>query len=96
MLRYKKIRIGKKYLEALLFGLTTKRIIIIKGSKGYIMCGYLDLKVAEKFNDVAAKVTGVTNIEDVLKTTVYSCTKQARALGIHKGQPVKEVLKFIA
>ena len=96
MLQHKKIKIGKKTVEAILFTLTRKNLIVIKGARGYVMCGYLNLKVAEKFKDVAVKITGVSTIAEALKATVNSCTSHARRLGIHKGQRVKDVLKIIS
>lgn len=60
------------------------------------MCGYLDLKAADKFKDVAAKIVGVSSIEEALKADIHSCTGQARKLGIYKNQPVKEALLVIA
>lgn len=96
MLKYKKIKLGRKYLETLLFSLFGKNIIIIKGSQGYIMCGYLNLRAAEKFKDLAIKIVGVSTIEDALKASVYSCSTSARKKGVRKGQPIKEVLKIIA
>ena len=92
----KKIKVGKKYINAFLIKLAAKNLIVLKGSRGYIMCGYLNLKAAEKFKDVAIKITGIKNIEDALKAAVHSCTSQARKLGIRKGQPIKEVIKIIA
>jgi len=96
MLKHKKIKAGKKYIEAFLIKLLSKNLILLKGSKGYVMCGYLNLKVAEKFGDVAIKVVGVSTIEQVLKAKVSSCTHAAAKLGVSCGQPIKEVLKLIA
>ena len=96
MLKHKKIKIGKKSIETLLFSLASKNLIVIKGRKGYIMCGYLNLKAAEKFKEAAVKITGVSTIGDALKARVHSATRQANSLGIYKGQAVKEVLKIIA
>ena len=96
MLRHKKIKIGKKSVEAVLFDLASKNLVVIKGQRGYIMCGYLDLKAAEKFKEVAVKITGISTIEAALKASVHSATGQAGRLGIYKGQAVKEVLKIIA
>ena len=96
MLQNKKIKIGKKRVEAILFKLASKNLIVIKGKKGYIMCGYLDLRTAEKFKDVAVKITGISTIGDAINSRVHSTTRQASRLGIHKGQAVKEVLKIIA
>jgi uncharacterized protein YunC (DUF1805 family) len=95
VLKRKKINIGKKHIEAILIGLQKKNLILLKGGKGYVMCGYLDLKVAQKFNDVAIKIIGVSSIEQALKTTIHSCTLPAIKLGIRKGQSVKEALKLI-
>jgi len=95
MTTLKKIKAGKKYVQALVMPLESKRLIVLRGRRGYIMCGYLNLEVAEKFNDVAVKVTGISSIKDALKATVHSCTSRARKLGIHPGDSVKDVLKII-
>ena len=60
-----------------------------------MMCGYLDLGVAKKFKDVAAKIAGVASIEDALEAKIHSCTPAAKKLGIKPGQPVKEALKLL-
>ena len=96
MAKNKKIKAKKKFIEAISIPLLSKNLILLRGSKGYVMCGYLNLRVAEKFKDVAVKIVGVKSIKDALKAKVHSCTSSARKLGIRKGQPVKEVLKVIA
>ena len=96
MLVTKKIKIGKNYIEALMMKFQTKNLIVLSGKKGYVMCGYLNLKAAQKFNDVAVKITGVSTINEALNSQVHSCTTGARALGIKKGQRIKEVLSIIA
>ena len=96
MIKCPKIKIGGKYIEAFLLSLQSKNLILLKGSRGYVMCGYLNLKAAERFKDAAIKITGISTIEEALKTSVHSCTSSARKLGIYKGQPIKEVLKIIA
>ena len=60
------------------------------------MCGYLNLKAAEKFKEVAVKITGISTIGDALRARVHSATRQASRLGIYKGQAVKEALRIIA
>jgi uncharacterized protein YunC (DUF1805 family) len=92
----RKIKVGRKHVEGLLMRMGHKNLIILKGSRGYIMCGYLNLNVARKCQDVAIKVTGVSSIDDVLRTKVHSCTPQARRCGIHPGQTVRSVLVIIA
>lgn len=92
----KKISIKGKGLTSFILPLGEKNMIIIKGSKGYIMCGYLDLTVAEKFKEVAVKITGVNSIEEAVCAKVFSCTSLAEKKGIYKGQSIKDVLEIIA
>ncbi len=96
MVRIRKIRVGKKIVTGISAGLLTKTFILLKGKRGYIMCGYLDLAVAEKFGDVAGRITGVASIGDALKTSLNGVTGAAREAGLYEGQPVVEALKIIA
>ena len=96
MAKNKKIKAKKKFIEAISIPLLSKNLILLRGSKGYVMCGYLNLRVAEKFKDVAIKIVGVKNLKDALNAKVHSCTSSAKKLGIRKGQPIKEVLKLLA
>jgi len=96
MLLKRRIRVGSGYITAICLELGKKNLPIIKGSKGYIMCGYLNLSVADQFKDVAVKITGVATITEALKAAVAGCTSSARKMGICKGQPISEVIKIIA
>ncbi len=96
MFEIKEIKIEGKTIEVLATKLGAKNLVLLKGAKGYVMCGYLNLEVAEKFNDVAVKITGVSTIEEALKAQAHSCTSRAKTLGIKDGQPIKEVLAIIA
>jgi uncharacterized protein YunC (DUF1805 family) len=96
MLKLKKIKIGKKYVQALSMNLSSKSLVVLRGEKGYVMCGYLNLAVANRFKDVAIKITGPAAIEEALKAKVHSLSFAALRMGIYKGQPIKEVLKAIA
>ena len=96
MLKYKKIKTAKGIIEAFLIRLASKSLILLKGKKGYIMCGYLDLKAAQKFGDAAVKITSVSDIAGALEAKVYSLTSQAKRLGISKGEKVKDILCKIA
>ncbi len=96
MYAHRKIKVGSKTVEALAMTLLSKNLVLLRGSKGYIMCGYLNMRAAGKFKDAAVKITGVSTIEDALRATVDSCTLPARRLGVFKGQPVLEALRLIA
>jgi len=92
----KTINVGKKRITAVAMKLGSKKLIILKGRKGYIACGYIDLKAAEKFNDAAAKITGVSTVNQALKTKIFDCTLAARDRGIYKGQSVEEAASILA
>lgn len=96
MVLHKKIKIDNKYIEAILIRLARKNLIVLKGHRGYVMCGYLNLQAAQKFKDAAVKITGVSTLGQAMKAHVSGCTHAARKLGIYKGQPIREVLKIIA
>jgi len=70
-------------------------LIILRGEKGFIMCGYLDIKVAEKLDLVAARITGVKSIEEALDKTISEATSKAVKQGIKTGMKVKEALKAL-
>ncbi|MDD4899428.1 MAG: DUF1805 domain-containing protein [Candidatus Omnitrophica bacterium] len=94
-IQQEKIQVGEKYIQACLVPFFAKNLIVLLGEKGYVMCGYLDLTVAEKFSDPAVRIVGVSTIQEALGTKVDGCTAAARELGIHKDQPISEVLKLI-
>ncbi|MDD2703458.1 MAG: DUF1805 domain-containing protein [Candidatus Omnitrophica bacterium] len=94
-MKYNKIKIARGYIETLEMKLLGKNLVVLRGSKGYVMCGYLNLKAAEKFKDAAIKVTGISTVQEAIRSTVFSCSGGARKLGVYKGQPVKECLRLI-
>ena len=90
------IKAGKKNIQAFLLNLGKANLIVLLGSRGYVMCGYLNLKAADKFGDLAVKITGVSNFREALNARVHSLSRAARHSGIKKGQAIKDVLKIIA
>ncbi|MDD3296249.1 MAG: DUF1805 domain-containing protein [Candidatus Omnitrophica bacterium] len=96
MLQTKKIRIGRKNIAAYCMPLGKKKLIILKGRRGYVMCGYLNLKAADSFKDTAVLIKGVSTIKQALSSNVYSASRKAKSLGIKEGQDIKSVLKIIS
>jgi uncharacterized protein YunC (DUF1805 family) len=72
-------------------------LAFIKGGKGFIMCGYLNLETAEKMNNIAAVVTGVKTktIDDMLNKNIASSTTNAQKIGIVPGISVLKALEKI-
>lgn len=95
MLVHKSIKIGTGRVEAYALQLGEKSLVLLRGTRGFIMCGYLNLSAAKRFKDAAIKITGVRTIADALNARVHSCTPRARRLGVCRGQPVKETLRLI-
>lgn len=93
----KDLKIDDNVFKTIQISLSEKStLLMIIGSKGYIMCGYLNINTAQKMGDVACIVTGVKTIDDVLISKVVALTSNAQKLGIEMGMPVKEVLKKIS
>lgn len=94
--QYKKLNVGKKNIEAFSMKLAKKNLIVFKGKKGYVMCGYLNMQAAERFEEAAVMITGVSSISEALRSSVHSCSSAAAQLGIHAGQPMSEALEILA
>ncbi|RLI95580.1 MAG: DUF1805 domain-containing protein [Candidatus Altiarchaeales archaeon] len=76
--------------------LPNKNLVLIIGKKGFIMCGYLDIETAERFDDVACIVTDVSTVDDILNAKIKAVTSNARSLGIREGMSGREALKIIS
>jgi len=92
-----KIEVGGKTFHAMKSTLPdgAPPLILIKGIKGYIMCGYLNIDAAEKFGSAAAIVSGVKTFEDVLNAPITAATTKAIKLGLEPGKLIKNVLANI-
>ncbi|MDP2767779.1 MAG: DUF1805 domain-containing protein [Candidatus Methanoperedens sp.] len=67
-------------------------LLVIRANKGFVMCGYLNMDVANKLGDVAVRVTGVKSFEDVLNAKAVDVSEAAKKLGITVGMPAREAL----
>ena len=66
-------------------------LLLVVGGKGFVMCGYLNIDVAERLGAAAAVVSGVSSFEDVLNAKIRAATSKARALGLEPGKVVRTV-----
>jgi uncharacterized protein YunC (DUF1805 family) len=67
-------------------------LLVIRAAKGFVMCGYLNIDVANKLGDVAVRVSGVKSFEDVLNAKAVDVSEAAKKLGITIGMPAKIAL----
>lgn len=70
-------------------------LILLKADRGYVMCGYLNPKTAEKLGDAACMVRGIKTIEDALNAGIVYVSSRAKELGIKEGMVAREVLKMM-
>jgi uncharacterized protein YunC (DUF1805 family) len=68
-------------------------LILVVADKGFVMCGFLNVEVAEKLGVAAAVVSGVKSFEDVLNAEVKAVTSKARDLSVSVGMKGVDVLK---
>ena len=88
-----KIEIGGKTFHAMKSTLPdAPPLLLIKGTKGYVMCGYLNIAVAEKVGSAAAVVSGVKTFDDVLNAQIKDVTSKALQMGLEPGKVVKDVI----
>ena len=71
-------------------------LLLMVGEKGFIMCGYLNVEVAERLQVAAAMVSGVKSFQDVLEAEIKATTSKAREMGISLGMKGREALRKLA
>jgi uncharacterized protein YunC (DUF1805 family) len=70
-------------------------LLIVIAEKGFVMCGFLNVEAAEKFNVTAAVVSGVKTFDDVLNGQVKAVTSKAKSLGVQTGMKGADALKLM-
>ena len=71
-------------------------LLLMVGEKGFIMCGYLNVEVAERLQVAAAMVSGVKSFQDVLEAEIKAATSKAREMGISLSMKGREALRKLA
>ncbi|MCL7410272.1 MAG: DUF1805 domain-containing protein [Methanosarcinaceae archaeon] len=75
------------------FEMQNAPLLVIKAEKGFVMCGYLDIDMADTLGDVAVQVRGVNTFEDVLDAQVVGATQAATDLGIDIKMTARDALE---
>jgi len=68
-------------------------LLLVVAERGFVMCGFLNVDVADKLGVAAAVVSGVKSFEDVLDAEVKAVTSRAKMLGVEVGMKGVEALK---
>ncbi len=67
-------------------------LLLIKGTRGFAMCGYLNPEAADKLGDAALIVSGVSSFEEMLNARIKWASEKAKDLGVQEGMPLKDEL----
>ena len=70
-------------------------LLILKGSKGFLACGYVNVETTNKTGEACAIVRGVQNYDDMLEATVADVSEAAGELGIQHGMKGAEALELL-
>jgi uncharacterized protein YunC (DUF1805 family) len=95
MFKFETVKIGDSEYEFFSYNIGKAPLLILRGRKGYAMCGYLNLEAAEKLGDTAVRASGVMNLETLLNAPVAGATSKAKLLGIKEGQKVSEIVSLL-
>ncbi len=77
------LEINGNSFEGYTIQLNNAKLLLIKGKKGVLACGYINIETADKMQDAMAIVRGVNSYEDMLKAQVVVISKAALASGVN-------------
>ncbi len=69
-------------------------LLIIKGSKGFLGCGYINVEACNKTGEACAIVTGVKNHDEMLAAEIKAVSAEAKRLGVNIGMKGEEALEL--
>jgi uncharacterized protein YunC (DUF1805 family) len=67
-------------------------LLIIKGSKGFLGCGYINVETCNKTGEACAIVSGVKTHDDILNAEIKAVSIEAAKLGVRIGMKGEEAL----
>ena len=92
---FKKINIEDEEADGYSINIGNAPLLIIKAKKGYVMCGYLNISAASKIGDIAGRVVGVKDFDDVLKANIIEVSENAKKMGLKTGMNGRDFLKML-
>lgn len=95
MIQIEDISVEGKELQYIRIDMWGAPLVMIKGKKGYVMCGYLNMQTANKIGDMAVRVTGVRDLETVMSAKVAECSEAAEKAGIKPGDEVSSIVSLL-
>lgn len=92
----KEIKVKDKLILGIKIDLPGAPLVVLRGEKGFVMCGYLNMNVVNKLGVIAVKASGVKSIEDILEKNAEEVSNKALEVGIKCGMKIKEILDKIS
>ena len=71
-------------------------LLLMRGPKGVLACGYLNPATFTKTGEACAIVTGVSDYDEMVNAKVVSVSEAARAAGVEPGMTGGEALERFA
>lgn len=69
-------------------------LLIIKGSKGFLGCEYINVETCNETGEACAIVTGVKTHDAMLSAEVQTVSQEAARLGMRVGMKGEEALEI--
>jgi uncharacterized protein YunC (DUF1805 family) len=69
-------------------------LLIIKGAKGFLACGYINCETCNKTGEACAIVTGVKTHDEMLNAEIKAVSTEAARLGVRVGMKGEEALEI--
>ncbi|MGC8546565.1 MAG: YunC family protein [Thermoplasmata archaeon] len=95
MIEIKNITIEGKVYQGIKVDMDPAPLVMIKGEKGFLMCGYLNMEAADKLGAKAVSTSGIKTFDDLLNKEVSKISQKAREAGIREGMKGSEALKML-
>jgi uncharacterized protein YunC (DUF1805 family) len=70
-------------------------LLVIRGSRGVLACGYLNVETFNKTGELGAIVTGVKDFDEMLAAKVVSVSRAAAQAGMKAGMTGGEAVEQI-
>ncbi len=86
------IQIESSLFEGYSIALPKSTLLLIRGRRGVLGCGYFRVETADRTGDALAVVTGVKSCEEMLAAEVRQVSAAAAALGVRPGISGREAL----
>ncbi len=87
-----KIQIDAQWFEGHCIALPKSTLLLIRGRRGVLGCGYFRVETADRTGDALAVVTGVKSCAEMLTAEVRQVSAAAAALGVRPGMSGREAL----